>query len=128
MPKFEPTPAGVLVTGIKGKYDSPRDRCFEHIFLTRKPVENKMWHSGWQQGAYCLVCDEAIHPMDAAWWLDIATPEYIDLVVSRINKNIERLRHTRLWLRERRDRAGKRFAKGDIEDLRRKGKEPSADR
>lgn len=119
MPKFEPTPAGVLVTGIKGKYDSPRERCFEHIFLTRKPIKNDMWRSGWQQGAYCLVCEEAIHPMDAAWWLDIATEEYIEIVTRRITKNIEHLKRIRLWLRQKGSRmAGQRLARTDIKELR----------
>lgn len=120
MPKFVPTPAGVLVTGIKGKYDCPRDRCFEHIFLTRKPIENKQWRSGWQQGAWCLVCDENIHPMDAAWWKDIATPEYIELVARKVTKKIDHLRRLHVWLKQKGKRlAGERIDRTTIQELRR---------
>lgn len=117
MPKFKPTPAGVLVTGIKGDYEAPRHQCRDHIFITLPAVKNDKWHSSYVQGAYCIVCDEEITPMDAAWWKELATPDFIKEVCGYLTEQCWRFDFLLKWL-EGCD--GVRVRKSEYNQLRRR--------
>lgn len=97
---FVPTAPNTLVTGIKGKFDGPSDRCVGHLFLTAKAKKSEHWQSGWVQGAHCLVCDRDIIPMDAAWWLDLATDDDIRECMRFIKSEAERLKNIHIYLKE----------------------------
>lgn len=87
----KPTPEGVLVVGrIKGLDTPVRSWCRNHIFETDKPIKNPMWQSGWHQGAWCLVCDDYIPPIDASWWIKKAKAKDIRRVMKHLKKEARR--------------------------------------
>lgn len=89
---IKPTPKGRIVSGRLGDWNAPRQQCEGHVFITRKPIRNMLWQSGWQQGAHCLVCGDDIYPIDASWWLERASPQRIRLAMSLIRDEGMRLR------------------------------------
>lgn len=98
--KIRPMPGDCLVTGRFLIYGAPIERCEDHVFLTRKAKKNTFFVSGYEQGALCINCGDEIPPRDASWWMEAASPKYIERAVKMAKSEIVRLREVIAYLQE----------------------------
>lgn len=99
--RIDPMPKGVVVTGRLSGWEAPRAQCAGHVFLTRAPIRNVEWQSGWQQAAFCLVCEEDLPAIDASWWIEEATLSRFQVAMRLAEEESKRLRRAWKNLKER---------------------------
>lgn len=98
--KIKPMPADCLVTGRFFTYEGPVERCIGHVFVTRKAKKNKFFQSGYEQAALCVNCGEEVVPRCASWWMDAASPKYIQRAAKMAREERKRLVEVVAYLEE----------------------------
>lgn len=103
--KLEPTPKGALVTGRLPNGMFIRTQCEGHLFVTRRPVKDEHWQSGYKQAARCVVCDFVFPAVDSSWWMEVASKDRIRLCMNIVREDRQHLKNVFIYLKEKYDGA-----------------------